>query len=171
MAQLLSVFHKVTGSFSRTCLLSTQLWITSLSSVVLSSKNGDLWNNKRLVQLTTQSHKHSSMRQPLFFIMQQKCFTCTFHLLIQSSTKLGVYSEAEIYYSQSFIFASLRTFISETGIYFFFVCYLQGSLRMWLLGLFGACRCSHCGFSTFMNCFCNVSAVSTQWKRQKVFIL
>lgn len=90
LAQILSAFHEVTVSFSRICLWTTHLWITSLSSVVFSGKNGDLWNNKRLVQLTSQSHKHFSMRQPLFFIMQQKCFTCTLHLIIQSIRKLCI---------------------------------------------------------------------------------
>lgn len=44
-------------------------------SFILSSKNS-LSQRKPLVQLRTQSPKYSSLRQPLYFDKQQKCFLC-----------------------------------------------------------------------------------------------
>ena len=74
----------------------------------------------RLVQLATQSHECFSMRQPLFFIMQQKHLKRPFHLIIQNITMMC--TQWLRFTRISKFFASLRAFMSETGIFLFVIC-------------------------------------------------
>lgn len=117
MVETLFIFLEATCSFLW-YLPITQVWIISLSSVLLSSKNDDSWNNTAASSACNSNHNTSAFLWG--FSSCRRSILCLFHLIIQNITR--TWSTQWLRFTRiSICFASLTAFMSESGIFTFAV--------------------------------------------------
>lgn len=116
MVETLFIFLEETCSFLWH-LPITQVWIISLSSALLSSKNDDSWNSMAASSACNSNHNTSAF---LWGFSSCRSILCLFHLIIQNIT--WMWSTQWLRCTRiSKCFASLTAFMSASGIFLFVV--------------------------------------------------
>ena len=114
MVETLFIFLEATCSFLWHLPIS-QVWIISLSSVLLSSKNDDSRNNTAASSACNSNHNTSAFLWG--FSSCRRSILCLFHLIIQNITRM--WSTQWLRFTRiSKCFAPLTAFMSGSGLFY-----------------------------------------------------